>query len=81
MQELPRILWNQKVHYRVHKSPPPIPVVSQINPVHTTHPISLRSILIVSTHLRLGLPSGLFPYGLPTTQQFVLKHSQTMFVP
>ena len=29
------------------------------------HPTSWRSILI-STHLRLGLPSGLFPYGLPT---------------
>jgi hypothetical protein len=25
------------------------------------HPVSLRSILILSTHLRLGLPSGLFP--------------------
>jgi hypothetical protein len=28
-----------------------------------SHPISLRSILILSTHLRLGLPSGLFPSG------------------
>jgi hypothetical protein len=27
------------------------------------HPISLTSILILSTHLRLGLPSGLFPSG------------------
>jgi hypothetical protein len=31
-----------------------------------THPISLRSILILSTQLRLGLPSGLFPSGFPT---------------
>ena len=30
------------------------------------HPSSWRSIVILSTHLRLGLPSGLFPSGFPT---------------
>ena len=30
------------------------------------HPTSWRSVLILSTHLRLGLPSGLFPSGFPT---------------
>jgi hypothetical protein len=30
-----------------------------------SHPISLGSILILSTHLRLGLPSGLFTSGFP----------------
>ena len=30
------------------------------------HPTSWRSTLILSTHLSLGLPSGLFPSGFPT---------------
>jgi hypothetical protein len=39
------------------------------------HPISLRSILILSTHLRLGLPSGLFPSGFPTNMLYVFLFS------
>ena len=31
-----------------------------------TYPTSWRSVLILSSHLSLGLPSGLFPSGFPT---------------
>jgi hypothetical protein len=38
-----------------------------LNPVHASHPISLNSALMVSSHLRLDLPSGLFPWGFIET--------------
>ena len=62
VKKFPAFLWNPKVHYRIDKRPPPAPILGQTNP----HPTSWRSILTLSTHLRLGLPSGLFPSGFPT---------------
>jgi len=66
------LLQNLIVHYRVHRRLPLGCILSLINPVHFSYPVSLTSILILSSHLHPGLPSGLVPrfqtkilYALP----------------
>jgi hypothetical protein len=65
-QEIFHILWYPKVHHRIHKCPPYVPILSHLNPIHNPTSYFLKTILILSSHLHLGLPSGLFPSGFPT---------------
>ena len=47
-QEIPRISWNPKVHYRTHKCPPPISILGQPKSIHisTSHLLEIRSNII-----------------------------------
>ena len=49
-----------------HSHSPIIPILSRINPIPRIDTyLPLRSILILSSHLHLGLPEGIFRVGVP----------------
>jgi hypothetical protein len=56
-QEIHRLLWNQKVYYRVRTTPPLEPILNQLNAVRILPPI-LRSIIALSTYQHLCTERG-----------------------
>jgi hypothetical protein len=61
---LPSPFMEPEFYYYVHKTPPFIRILTEMNPPHISNIISLRSILILSYDLCLGLPSNFLPSGL-----------------
>jgi hypothetical protein len=57
-QEIPRILWHTKVDLDVHK----LNILECI----MSYPTYFRTTLILSSHIQLDIPGGVFPSGYPT---------------
>jgi hypothetical protein len=82
-QEFPNILWNQKVYYRIHNIPSLVKSWARSIQSVPPHPLSLsqRSVLILFTHLRPGLPSRIFPSGFPTNSLYSFAFSHSCYMP
>jgi hypothetical protein len=60
-QEISRLSLKQKVHYCVHNRPTMVPIFSHTRTGHTFPSYSSKIYSTFSSHLRLFLPSSLFP--------------------
>jgi len=77
-QEIPRILWNPKVHFLIHKFPLTLPMPGQLDPVHAL------TYYFLKIHLNVILPSTprspTWHSGFPTKTRYT-TFTYTCYMP
>ena len=81
-QEIPHILWNPKVHFRIHKFPPPAPVLSHLDPVHVPKSYFLKIHLNIILPSRPGSPKWSLSVRFSPLKPFIrLSSPHTRYMP
>ena len=81
-QEIPHILWNQKVHYHSNKCLPPFPILSQLDPVHTSTSLFLKIYLNIILPSMPGPPKWSLSFRSPHQNPvYTFPAPHTCYVP
>jgi hypothetical protein len=71
-QEIPRTLWKPNVHYRIHKCPPPLTILSHLDPVYA------QTFHFLKIYLTIMYPFTPGSFQWPLSFRF---HTETLYTP
>ena len=80
-QEIPYISWKPKVYFLVYKCPPPVPILSQIDPVHAPTPHFLKFHFNIISPSTPGSSKWSLPLVFPPKPCIYFSSSHTCYMP